>query len=367
MQIREIHVYAHDLPVTNPPRVMSSGTVWSLDTTLVRIVAEDGTEGWGETCPVGSTYAEAHAAGARAALIEMAPGLIGSELWPLALHRRMDGLLNGHRYAKAALDIAAHDLIGKRLGVRVAELLGGAACARVPTYYSTGVGDPDETARIARERVAEGYPRLQVKLGGRDVAIDIATLHKVWEAIRDSGIRLAADGNRGWNTRDAIRLSQACRDIPFVLEQPCNTIEELQRIRPLVEHPIYMDENGVSLSTVITAAGTGLVDGFGMKITRIGGLAPMRTFRDLCAARNLPHTSDDAWGGDVIAAACVHLGATIRPDLNEGAWIAAPYIEGHYDETAGLRIDGGHIALPGGPGLGVTPDKDRFGAPVASF
>jgi L-alanine-DL-glutamate epimerase-like enolase superfamily enzyme len=57
MKICEVHVYVHDLPVTNPPRVMSSGTVWSLDTTLVRLVSEDGTEGWGETCPVGPTYA----------------------------------------------------------------------------------------------------------------------------------------------------------------------------------------------------------------------------------------------------------------------------------------------------------------------
>jgi L-alanine-DL-glutamate epimerase-like enolase superfamily enzyme len=367
VKIRELHVYAHDLPVTNPPFVISSSTVWSLDTTLVRLVSEDGTEGWGETCPVGPTYAEAHAKGARAALIEMAPGLIGADLWPLALHRRLDSLLNGHNYAKAAIDIAAHDLVGKRLGVRVVELLGGAAVARVPSYYSSSVGEPEEIVRIAKERLTEGYPRLQVKLGGRPVEADIETLRKVWEVIGGSGMRLAADGNRGWNTRDALRLSRECPDIPFVLEQPCNSIEELARIRPQVHHPIYMDENGVDLNTVITAAGTGLVDGFGMKVTRIGGLQPMRTFRDLCAARRLPHTCDDAWGGDVIAAACVHLGATIRPELNEGVWIAAPYIEGHYDPKAGIRIEGGHISLPAGPGLGVTPDKDLFGDPVASF
>ncbi|KYC17780.1 mandelate racemase/muconate lactonizing enzyme family protein [Pseudomonas sp. ABFPK] len=367
MKIREIHIYAHDLPVKNPPRVMSSGTVWSLDTTLVRIVSDDGLEGWGETCPVGSTYSESFAGGARAALIEMAPGLIGAELWPVALHRKMDSLLNGHNYAKAAIDIAAHDLIGKKLGVRVSELLGGALTENVPTYYSTGVGDPNEIARIAKERVQEGYPRIQIKLGGRSVEADIETLQKVWEVVRGSGVRLAADGNRGWNTRDVIRLSRECSAIPFILEQPCNSIEELSVLRQVVNHPIYMDENGISLSTVITAAGTGLVDGFGMKVTRIGGLHQMRTFRDICSARNLPHTSDDAWGGDIIAAACVHLGATIRPDLNEGAWIASPYIEGHYDEDAGLKIQSGHIPLPKGPGLGVTPDEEQFGNAVASF
>lgn len=367
MKIKEIHIYSYDLPVKNAPRVMSSGTVWSLDTTLIRVVADNGLEGWGETCPVGSTYAEAHANGARAALVEMAPHLIGAEVWPLALHRRMNGALNGHHYAKAAFDIAAHDLLGKHLGVRVAELLGGAALERVPTYYSTGVEDPNETARIVADRLKAGYPRIQVKLGGRPIEADIETLHKVWDVMRGTGVRLAADGNRGFKTRDAIRLSRECATIPLILEQPCNTIEELGVIRPLIEHPLYMDENGVGLNTVVTAAGTGLVDGFGMKVTRIGGLMQMRTFRDLCEARNLPHTSDDAWGGDIIAAACVHLGATIRPDLNEGAWIAAPYIEGHYDEKAGLSIQDGHIELPKGPGLGIVPDTALFGAPVASF
>jgi L-alanine-DL-glutamate epimerase-like enolase superfamily enzyme len=118
---------------------------------------------------------------------------------------------------------------------------------------------------------------------------------------------------------------------------------------------------------VISAAWTGLVDGFGMKITRIGGLQNMRTFRDLCEARNLPHTCDDAWGGDVIAAACTQIAATMRPDLCEGAWVAASYIQGNYDADHGIRIEGGHIRRPTGPGLGVTPDAAHFGAPVASF
>ena len=109
-EIKEIHIYQHDLPVKNGPYTMANAEVWALDSTLVRIVASDGTEGWGETCPVGPTYAEAHALGARAALIQMAPDLIGTTLWPLVLQRKMNGLLNGHNYAKAAIDIAAYDI-----------------------------------------------------------------------------------------------------------------------------------------------------------------------------------------------------------------------------------------------------------------
>lgn len=367
MKVKEIHIYAHDLPVKNGPYTMASGAVWSLDTTLVKLVAEDGTTGWGETCPVGPTYAEAHASGARAALTVLAEGLIGTDLWPATLHRKMNGLLNGHNYAKAALDIAAHDLMGKKLGVNVADLLGGAHTDCVPSYYATGVGAPDDIARLAKEKLDEGYPRLQVKVGGRPVEIDIETIRKVWEVISGSGMRLAVDGNRGWTTRDALRVSRECPDIPFIMEQPCNTYQDLQKIRPQVTHGIYMDENSVDLNTVISAAGTGLVDGFGMKVTRIGGLQNMRAFRDICEARNLPHTCDDSWGGDIIAAACTQIAATVRPDLLEGAWLAAPYIEGHYDPENGIGIVGGHIRRPTGPGLGVTPDESIFGAPTASF
>ncbi len=103
------------------------------------------------------------------------------------------------------------------------------------------------------------------------------------------------------------------------------------------------------------------------KVTRIGGLHPMRAFRDICAARTLPHTCDDSWGGDIMAAACTHVGATVQPRLMEGAWLAQPYIEGHYDSRNGVKIEGGHIRLPTGPGLGVIPDDGIFGAPVASF
>lgn len=367
MKIKEIHVYSHDLPVKNGPYTMSNAKVYSLDTTLVKIVADNGLFGWGETCPVGPTYQPHHAAGAVAALKEMAQGLIGADPTQIvALRRRMDGLLNGHRYAKAAIDIAAHDITGKHYGARVADLLGGAVTERVPSYYATGVGEPDDIARIARERAAEGYPRLQIKIGGRPVEIDIEVVRKVWETVGRK-LRLAVDGNRGLTTRDTLRLSRECLDIPFILEQPCNTIEEIKAIRGQLHHAVYLDENSEDIATVLRAVGEGVCDGFGMKVTRIGGLHAMATFRDICEVRSMPHTCDDAWGGDIIAAACTHIGATVQPRLNEGVWLAQPYIEGNFDPENGVNIEGGHIKLPSGPGLGVVPDESLFGTPVASF
>jgi L-alanine-DL-glutamate epimerase-like enolase superfamily enzyme len=367
MRIAEVHVYRKVLPVVGGPYTMSLTKVVALDSTIVKLVSDTGIAGWGETCPVGTTYQPQHAQGARAALAEMAPGLIGHDaLTPRNLRRAMDGRLNGHNYAKAALDIAVLDLMGKHYGARVCDLLGGAATESVPSYYSVTVGEPDEAARSAAEKAREGYKRLQIKVGGRPVEVDIETLRKVRENVGAS-VRLAADANRSWTTRDALLFSEACRDIQLVLEQPCNTMEEVAAIRGQVRHPIYLDENTEDPRDVLRAVSLGVCDGFGLKVTRLGGLTSFATVRDICAIRSMPHSCDDAWGGDIIAAACTHVGATVEPRLMEGAWIAAPYITDHYDPRGGIRIEAGSIRLPSGPGLGIEPDEAAFGEPVVSF
>ncbi len=367
MKIKEIHIYQYDLQVRNGPYRMANSDIQALDTTLVKLVADNGLIGWGETCPLGSAYAPSHAAGARAALAEMAPSLLGENpLQPLALRRKMDGLLNGHRYVKTAIDIAAYDLLGKRTNMRVADLLGGAVRERIPSYFASGIGSPDEIARLAAGKMAEGYLRMQIKIGGRPIDIDIEVIRKVWETV-GSGMRLAVDANRSLTARDALHISRACFDIPLVIEQPCNTLEEIIAIRNQLHHPVYIDENSEDLNAVLRAVGEGVCEGFGMKLSRIGGLHAMATFRDICEARGLHHTCDDSWGGDIVAAACTHIGATVQPHLLEGVWLAQPYIEGHYDPINGIKIKDGHIALPSGPGLGVVPDEAIFGEPVASF
>jgi L-alanine-DL-glutamate epimerase-like enolase superfamily enzyme len=367
MRISELHIYQKDLPVIGGPYTMSRITLDSVDTTIVKIVSDSGLVGWGEVAPVGPVYQPQHAQGARAAIAELAPNLIGqSALAPLLLRRHMDGLLNGHNYAKAAIDIAQMDMLGKHYGLRVCELLGGAESERLPAYYATGIGSPDDISRLAADKVAQGYRRIQIKAGGRDVAIDIAVVKKVWEAIGGKA-QVVVDTNRGMTASEAMRLSLACRDIPFVFEQPCNTMEEVASIRAQIAHPIIIDENTESLNDVLRAIAMGVCDGFGLKLTRLGGINAMATVRDVCAARSMPHTCEDSWGGDIIAAAVLHLAATVEPRLLEAVWTAGSYIEENYDPENGIDVDGGYFDLPTGPGLGIDPDETRIGSLQTSF
>ena len=106
MKIAEVHIYQHELPVRNGPFVMAKALVDSLDTTIVKIVADNGLVGWGENlAPLALPTRPVTRAAPGAALCQIAPGLLGaSALTPLAIRRTMDEQLNGHRYAKAAIE-----------------------------------------------------------------------------------------------------------------------------------------------------------------------------------------------------------------------------------------------------------------------
>ncbi len=367
MKVTEVHVFQHDLPVVDPPYTMATQSVYSLDSTIVMVVCDDGTVGYGETCPLGSTYQPQHALGARAAIAEVAPSLLGLDP---TLHGQvnaaMDGALLGHGYAKAALDAACWDLAGKAHGVRVCDLLGGATRERLPAYHVVGLGDADRSAETATRLQDEGYTRLQVKVGGRSVEEDIAATRAV-DAVRRPGVRLVVDANRGWRVPEAIRFSQACRDVALTIEQPCNSYAELRALVGKLCHPMFVDESATDLQAVTAAIEDGVADGFGLKVSRVGGLTAMQAIRDVCAAHRRPHTLEDTWGGDIVWATTVHMAATVEPAQLDCTWLSQTYVDGFYDDRAPVRIPDGWIDVPSGPGLGVEPDATRWGDPVTSF
>jgi L-alanine-DL-glutamate epimerase-like enolase superfamily enzyme len=69
-------------------------------------------------------------------------------------------------------------VIGKAHGIRVCDMLGGAVTDRMDSYYALSVDEPDEVGRTAADKIAQGYPRLQIKVGGRPIEMDIETIAK---------------------------------------------------------------------------------------------------------------------------------------------------------------------------------------------
>jgi L-alanine-DL-glutamate epimerase-like enolase superfamily enzyme len=363
VQIKSINIYAHDLKVVTGPYVFSGGSMDALTSIIVRVQTDTGLTGWGEVCPLGSTYQPAHPKGAIAALKHLAPQLIGSPALTRPAMHLMDQHLDGHNYAKAAIDIALWDILGHATGQPVHILLGGAHRDMIPSYYAINLTSPEETAKTVTAKQAEGYRALQIKIGSGDPIQDATNARAACNAA-SPGTTIACDANRAMTTGDLLHFSRLTHDLPIAIEQPCRTLAELETVKNRISHPIYLDEATTDVATIIDAFGRGLIDGLGMKITRLGGLSNMLTVRDMAAAQRVPISVDDSWGGDIIAAACVHMGATVDPKLFRGTWIAAPYIHHHYDPK-GIAVKDGWIDVPQGHGLGITPNANIFGAPVA--
>ncbi|MGI9607493.1 MAG: mandelate racemase/muconate lactonizing enzyme family protein [Acidimicrobiales bacterium] len=365
--ISQIRVYTSPLEAKATYN-MSSSRVGVPESTIVEVIDTDGTIGFGEACMASPQFQPAHNDGIRSSLGLLAPAILGLDPMRLNLvNTAMNAALDRHSEGKAALDIACWDLVGKRLGLHVVDLLGGARMDDVITYHVVGIGTPEYAGAEAKKLQNEGVTRIQLKAGGRPIHEDIASIHAVAEVLRP-GTDLAVDTNRGWSTAEAIQVSNACTNIMMSLEQPCATEAELQHVKSQIRHPIVVDENATDLRTISRMISSGLANGFGLKITRVGGLTTMRAVRDLCMASAIPMSSDDAWGGDIIGAAGVALGATLDPQLSRGAWLAHPYHQTHYDEANGPRIENGFATLPrGGPGLGLVIDEGRFGEPVAEY
>jgi len=368
MRITGVRVFRHQIAVAAGRYEMAISAVEHLDSTVVEISTDKGLAGYGETTPLGPTYQPQHALGARAAIAQMAPALIGLDPLRFELVRRaIDGALNGHNYAKSAIDVACWDLAGKAYGERVCDLLGGTEHSEIRSYYGVMPATSAQTAEAALAKEAEGYRRLQVKVGGRSLADDIEATRAVAAAVSPH-TTLLVDANRGWTGRDTIEFSTACRDVRLSIENPCRTYDEHRAIASKLHHPLFLDECTTDVNAVVRAISDGVAQGFGMKLSRIGGLTPLRTVRDLCVHHAIPLTIDDTWGGDITAAATVHMGATVPDEFYEGTWISQPYQEPAYATvTPTVRAAGGHIAIPTGPGLGVVPDLGHWGDPVATF
>jgi L-alanine-DL-glutamate epimerase-like enolase superfamily enzyme len=365
MKIAAVDVFAYDLTYVGGRYVMSGGRVIDrLSSTVVRVRTEDGIEGFGEVCPLGPAYLQGHAGGARAALAELAPAVLGLSVGGLTeVHAALDRSLAGHGYAKSALDIACWDALGRSVGLPLCDLLGGRLQERFPLYVAISLGPVAEMAAQVAALRGQGIHRFQLKLGDDPVA-DAERTRAVVEATGPEDV-VVADANGGYRLRDAVVAARALEQLPRVfLEQPCPTLEECLQVRRRTTMPMVLDESIQGVGDLLRAHGA--MEAFNLKLSKVGGLSEARLMRDVAARLGISVTIEDTWGGDLVTAAVAHLAASTAPEqlftvsfMND--W-TNEHIAGHEP-----RSSGGFGAAPAGPGLGVDVDLEKLGPAVLSF
>ena len=372
MKIARIELYTVDLPYTGGVYRLSGGRTYeSFTASVVRILCDDGTEGWGESTPFGSTYIAAHALGTQAGITELAPALLGRD--PRRVDRiadLMDSTLVGHNHAKTALDVACWDAFGRSVGLPVCELLGGSTDLPLPMISSIHVGDPEEMrARVADHR-ARGYRGHSVKVGALDSeggpALDAERITACL-ADRRPGEFFVVDANGGLIPETALRMIQLLpHGLDLVLEAPCATWRETISLRRRCPYPVIVDELAQHDDDLALLTQHDVADGIGLKISKAGGLTPGRRHRDICRAAGLTVSVQETAGSSIAFAAIVHLGATVPTRLLRCVLDCADMVAVKTAEVDALFTDGG--VLPGGsPGLGITVDREVLGHPVMTW
>ncbi|SNT50732.1 mandelate racemase/muconate lactonizing enzyme family protein [Rhodococcoides kyotonense] len=361
--ITTIDVFGYQLTYAHGEYVMSSGrAATAQDSTMIRISCADGSYGWGEVCTLAGTYWPAFAGGARAALQEFGPALLGVDGTNLgAVHAAMESVLMGHAYAKSAVDIACWDLLGKKAGLPLHELLGGRMQSDFPLYEAVPLASPDAMASFVKERSAAGITAFQVKVGN-DPAEDAQRLHAVAEVAPD-GTTLIADANGGWTLQQAVQAVRLIDGLPIYLEQPCARVEDCAHVRRLTTLPMVMDESVITATDLVSVKndlGAGSVN---LKLGRLGGITGMRTMRDLAVSMGMSVSLEDAWGGDVTTAAVSHLAATTPA---ESLLSVSFFNDWTNEHVAGYlpRSAFGRGSAPTAPGLGIEVDADLLGQPL---
>lgn len=362
MKITALRVYQIDLPLKEGRYNWSNGNfVEVFDSTIIAIETDVGITGYAECCPLGSAYLPSYAKGVRAGLKELAPHVIGLDPRDLnVINKAMDAGLRGHLYAKAPIDIACWDILGKATKLPVYTLLGGKQQEKVVLYRAISQEEPEMMAKKIAGYRHEGYTKFQLKVGG-DANEDIARI-RATRNVLDEGEVLVADANTGWTRHEAARVAAAVAHLDVYIEQPCMSYEECLSIRRRTARPFIMDENIFDEAMLRKGLADDAMDAVNLKISKVGGLTKARLMRDICVNAGVAMTIEDTWGGDIVTATIAHLAASTPEEFLFSATDFNSY--GTVDFAAGApkRVDG-FMSPADTPGLGIEPDFDKLGDP----
>jgi cis-L-3-hydroxyproline dehydratase len=366
MKITEINAWQVDLPLKEGRYSWSNGNFIDVfDSTVIEIKTDEGLSGYAECCPLGSAYLPSYARGVRAGLEELAPHLIGCDPLNIGMiNRIMDAALRGHPYAKAPIDIACWDLLGKVTGQPVYNLLGGAAQDDVALYRAISQESPEAMAAKIAGYSAEGYTKFQLKVGG-NANDDIERIHATREVLKPSDL-LVADANTGWTRHEAARVVGAVSDLDVYIEQPCLTYEESVSIRRRTALPFVLDEVIDGPGMLVRGLAEDAMDVINLKISKVGGLTRAKLMRDLCVASGIPMTIEDTWGGDITTATIAHLARSTPEEFCFSATDFNSYGTVKIADGAPKRVNG-KMTASDRPGLGIDPDFDVLGDAVLTI
>jgi len=330
---------------------------------LCKVTADDGTFGWGEATPIPSWTYETLESITSTIEKYLAPVAIGTPVWDTdGLQRKFDRAINrgfsiGMPLAKAAVDVAVWDLLGKALNMPVYALLGGKQVDEIELAWivsTEGPGGAEASIAKGRDR---GYRSFKVKVGLHGERDDIRAVERVRAAAGD-GAFLWIDANQGYAVDEAIRVARELEQhdvAAFEQPLPANDIDGLRRVRQRSAIPIAVDESLRHPTDLATFVKLGAIDIAIAKVQRNAGITLSRRLCQYALDSGVRLMGSGLTDSDVGLAASLHIfsafGIKAPADLNGRQFIESPYA------TLTVEVRHGKARVSNRPGLGVDVDE----------
>jgi muconate cycloisomerase len=329
---------------------------------FVKMETDDGRVGWGEqrALPTWSYETiETMVAVVRHHLADIAIGL--SPFDGALFHERANAALspsvsNGMPFARAAIDIAMHDLAGQLAGVPMHQLLGGKLVPELPLCSAIGADTPEEMVKRVRESAA--YPSYKVKITG-DVETDSERIHAV--AAQAGAKPIWLDANQSYRPSGFLRLLDRIADIGTVhcAEQPVKSPDwqGMAAIKSRSRLPVAVDEGSFTATDLAKIVTFDAADMVVLKVGKSGGLRQCLRTAHVADAHGIELLGSGLTDCGIAFAAAVHLFSTLRlalpAELNGPELLEELLVDG-------LEFGAGTVRVPTGPGLGVRVNEPRI-------
>ena len=279
MKLKEIAIGYIEIPLVTPFKT-ALRTVNSVNDLIVKVTAEDGTEGYGEAPPTAVITGDTKESIEAAIRYYIAPSITGMDLDDLpAIMAKMEKCLAKNTTAKAAVDIALYDLYAKLQKKPLFRLLGEKDPSAVKTELETditiSVNDTDEMVRDSVKAVGEGFRILKVKVG-KGGEKDVERIREIRKAVgKDVVIRV--DANQGWTREEAVSTITAMEDAGLgieLVEQPVSyhDFKGMQYVTAHVQTPILADESVFSYEDGVRVMEEHGADLVNIKLMKTGGI-----------------------------------------------------------------------------------------------
>ncbi len=346
---------------------------------LVKMTDAAGNAGWGEAPALkdwggefGRYFGESPGTTIEVITRHLTPAVKGCMPGEIAeLHARMDRIIKGYPYAKAAVEFAAYDLAGRQWGLPVHRLLGGAVRKRIPVTHSIGLLGFEEAEREVAQVAREGIRTIKIKVGV-DPDRDVEMVRRIRETV-GPGVALCCDANQGYKTAgEAIRTYRRMERYNLIyFEQPVEGIEHLAAVARAIDAPVMADESAWNAHDVIQIIEKRAAQIVSIYTTKPGGLyramevaAVARAAGLICNVNGSVETGIGNLANLQLAAAASSVVLSCVVPVSTPAEAQSGQVGGIYYKddliVSPMRLVDGAIDLPLGVGMGIAADEAKI-------